>query len=283
MWWSSTTRHRTTRHASSRRPSPAIRASGPTARTGRSAPPSRSGPALELARGHYVWLVEAADLLLPGAFAAVFAGLASTPDVLLVSEVERDVYGKDRSPGSQPVMRNRIVRREQLLDIVAQPDGHSRESDLAAAVLGRAATVEQVDTAVYAHRVLPARVVRQWTDGDPWYAAPSQPATPEGTTPHQGHRPADRAARATQPDRPAQRRSVRPATRQSVAARSTRTSRCSRRTGARPTRATRAPSSRRPASWRPGSVASGWSSAGPSTSCRAAWSTSSKAAGSTTA
>ena len=54
---------------------------------------------LELARGEYVWLVEAADLLLPGAFATVTAGLSSAPDVLLVGEVERDVYGKDRRPG----------------------------------------------------------------------------------------------------------------------------------------------------------------------------------------
>ena len=230
---------------------------------------------LELARGDYVWLVEAADLLLPGAFATVTAGLSSAPDVLLVGEVERDVYGKDRrpdaSPRGRPVMRNRIVRREHLLGIDVLPDAHLDEIGLASAVLAAAATVEQVDTPVYAHRVLPARVVRQWTTatrGMPLLrsrargrrGAPRRP--PPG-----GSRDACHAAGP-----PCARQSVRPATQPSVAARSTRTSRCSRRTGARPTRATRAPSTRRPASWRRGSAASGWSSAGPRTSCPPAWS-----------
>ena len=127
--------------------------------------------------------------MLPGAFTTVTDALSSAPDVLLVGEVERDVYGKDRRPDAgprdRPVMRNRIVRREHYGGIDALPDAHLDEVRFASAVLSAAATVEQVDTPVLAHRILPTRVVRQWTDGDPWYAGTSEArprvARPKGT------------------------------------------------------------------------------------------------------
>ncbi len=137
----------------------------------------------ELARGDYVWFFDAADLMLPGAFAAVTSGLASAPDVLLVGEIERDIFGKDRRPDAgprgRPVMRNRLVRREHLLGIDMRPGAHRDESRFASAVLAAATTVEQVDTPVHAHRLLPARVVQQWTHGDPWYADAPDARGPE--------------------------------------------------------------------------------------------------------
>ena len=130
---------RTTRRASSRRsPHGDPRVRMHRSETRRSAPPAALETGRELARGDYVWLVDAADLLLPGAFAAVTAGLASTPDVLLVGEVERDVYGKDRRPTAARAAGRSCATGSSAgstsLGIDLRPGAHLDESRLASAV-----------------------------------------------------------------------------------------------------------------------------------------------------
>lgn len=133
--------------------------------------------ALGVAEGEYVWFVEASDLLPAGAVVAVAAGVMSSPDVLLVGETEQDLYGVQRRPpgpvGRRPVLRDRVVRRDHLIDQLIDPDlpsggGRFAEVPLATAVLARARTVERLDTALYVHRLLPGRVVEQWAEGDPF-------------------------------------------------------------------------------------------------------------------
>src|SRR6478672_10877474 len=83
--------------------------------------------ALELATGDHVWLLEPTDLVRPGALAGLTAALAGDPDVLLLGEVVRDLYGGERppdaAPGDRPVLRDRLVRRQLLATLADEVGG----------------------------------------------------------------------------------------------------------------------------------------------------------------
>jgi CDP-glycerol glycerophosphotransferase len=126
---------------------------------------------LEMARGDYVWFMDAADFLLPDALRLVSSALASRPDVLLVAEAERDIFGGQRQvspPGRRPAMRDRIVRRGHLLSLDRPAGDDLSDVPLAVTVLGREARVERLEPAVVVQRLLPARVTEAWSDSDPW-------------------------------------------------------------------------------------------------------------------
>jgi CDP-glycerol glycerophosphotransferase len=126
---------------------------------------------LEIARGDYVWFLDAADFLLPDALRMVSSALGAGPDVLLVAETERDIFGVQRhqvAPGRRPAMRDRIVRREHILGVDRPAGDDVSDVPLALAVLGRGARVALLEPAVFVHRLLPTRVTEAWSDSDPW-------------------------------------------------------------------------------------------------------------------
>jgi CDP-glycerol glycerophosphotransferase len=129
--------------------------------------------ALELATGDHAWLLEPTDLVRPGALAGLVAALAGDPDVLLLGEVVRDLYGGERppdaAPGDRPVLRDRVVRRRLLAGLTGEvaADAFS-EIPLATAALARAGSVARYEPPAYAHRELPSAVRRGWSTGSPF-------------------------------------------------------------------------------------------------------------------
>ena len=129
--------------------------------------------ALELATGDHVWLLEPTDLVRPGALAGLTAALAGDPDVLLLGEVVRDLYGGERppdaAPGDRPVLRDRLVRRQLLATLADEVGGDAfSEIPLATAVVARAGSVSRHEPPAYAHRELPAAVLQRWSTGSPF-------------------------------------------------------------------------------------------------------------------
>ena len=131
--------------------------------------------------GDYIWFLEAADLMLPGAVATVAAAVALRPEVLLVPEVVRDVYSIDRTPpplapGEVP-MRNVVARRDLALH------------------LGRLASAEAttLGTPLFVHRRLPAKVAAVW--GDLAERSPAASAAPPPSLGRRGKRVLRRVAR----------------------------------------------------------------------------------------
>ena len=125
---------------------------------------------LERATGDYVWVLDPVDELLPGALPRLLPALDARPDVLLVPELLRDLYGGERPPsepvGSRPLLRDRVVRRDHLLAHRTAPGDGFLELRLATAAVARANAVERLDEPVFAHRELPAKVRRQWAADD---------------------------------------------------------------------------------------------------------------------
>jgi CDP-glycerol glycerophosphotransferase len=126
---------------------------------------------VELAAGEHVWLLDAEDLVLPVAVPAVLAGLAGRPDVLLVPGVDLDLFGGRRpaaAPGTAPLLRDRVLRREHVLAVPPPRGGELGRVTWATAALARATSVDRLSEPVWAHRRLPVAVRRQWSDSDPW-------------------------------------------------------------------------------------------------------------------
>ena len=125
---------------------------------------------LRLARGKYVWFVDASDYLPVGALAAVATALAADPDVLVVEHVERDVFGEEPtgSPaGDAPYhLWNKVFRRDHLLSLGLQ-FGSAAFSEVRVtypALLG-ADRVDELLGVAYCRRHVPPAVRRQWDDG----------------------------------------------------------------------------------------------------------------------
>ncbi|HEU4348941.1 MAG TPA: bifunctional glycosyltransferase family 2 protein/CDP-glycerol:glycerophosphate glycerophosphotransferase [Actinoplanes sp.] len=101
---------------------------------------------LERATGDYVWFVDGADHLVPGALAAIRAELADRPDMLRVG-LARERWNRKVSlwkPGNPPI--SALVIRRALLAAA----GSAIEAD---AVLAAAATTATLDAACVIHRL----------------------------------------------------------------------------------------------------------------------------------
>jgi CDP-glycerol glycerophosphotransferase len=121
--------------------------------------------------GEYVWFLDPADLALAGGLRRVVEALDGRPDVLLVREVIRDLYGKEVAgpePGRRPLLRDRVFRRDDARSLLTLWAGGFAQVPVATAVLARATSVVTVPQPVVAHRDLPAAVVRQWEQDDPF-------------------------------------------------------------------------------------------------------------------